>query len=123
MTMLMEESTFHDGKHAEPLCKAVDWMIAQCRPNGLLASPAEQETLYMFAHGYAMLFLATVYGEEPESDRRRTLEKILNRAVEFTAFAQTKEGGWGYVASVAGNHFDESASTVCQLQALRAARN
>jgi hypothetical protein len=78
---------------------------------------------YMFAHGYGMLFLATVYGQEVDDERRRKLEGILNKAVEFTAKAQSSRGGWGYVAAAVGGDFDESASTIAQLQALRAARN
>jgi hypothetical protein len=67
-----------------------------------------------------------VYGEEEDSDRRRKLEEILSRAVQFTGRAQTPRGGWGYLASgcnVEGDGLDEGSVTITQLQALRAARN
>ncbi len=122
MAMLMEGSTLQDGPHAAALRKAVDWLMAQSQPNGLLTTPAES-ALYMFGHGYGMLFLATVYAQETDGDRKRTLEKILSKAVEFTGNTQTTRGAWGYVSAATGSDFDESATTIAQLQALRAARN
>ena len=40
---------------------------------------------YMYGHGFALLFLACVYGEEEDGDRRKKLEDILTRAVKFIA--------------------------------------
>jgi hypothetical protein len=124
MAMLMQGSTLREGEHADSLRKAVDWLMAQSRPDGLLvnATPAESGR-YLFGHGYALLFLATVYGQEEDGDRRHKLEKLLTRAVEFTGKAQTARGGWGYVSAAKGIDFDECASTIVQLQGLRAARN
>src|SRR5262249_52997180 len=70
-----------------------------------------------------MLFLASVYGEEEDTDRRKKLEKILTKGVEFTGKAQTSRGGWGYLTAADGGDFDEGSVTITQLQALRAARN
>src|SRR5262249_8424444 len=50
------------------------------------------------------------------------LRGVLNRAIRFTASAQTKRGGWGYVTAAAGNDFDEGATTAVQFQSLGAAR-
>jgi len=36
------------------------------------------------AHGFGLLFLSCVYGEEEDSGRRKKLEDILTRAVQFT---------------------------------------
>src|SRR5262249_1105046 len=95
----------------------------QAQPNGLLAAPKSEQGRYMFGHGYAMLFLATVYGQEQDGERRRKLHDLLTRAVAFTARAQTKRGGWGYLTAEEGKQFDEAAPTLVQLQGLRAARN
>jgi hypothetical protein len=67
--------------------------------------------------------LSCVYGEEEDGDRRKKLEKILTKGVEFTGKAQTNRGGWGYVSAADGNNFDEGSVTITQMQALRAARN
>jgi hypothetical protein len=77
----------------------------------------------MYGHGFALLFLSCVYGEEDEGDRRRKLEDVLTRAVIFTGRAQTSRGGWGYISAADGSDFDEGSVTITQVQAVRAARN
>ncbi|HVS36336.1 MAG TPA: protein kinase [Gemmataceae bacterium] len=125
MALLMEGSTDGDGDYADSLRKAVDWFLKESQPNGILGNPNNnsEKDRYTFGHGYAMLFLATVYGQEEDDDRRRKLERLLTKAVEFTSEAQTKNGGWGYVRAADGGNFDEGATTIVQLQGLRAARN
>lgn len=127
MVLLMEGSTIREGKYADNIRRAVDWLIAPGRPqpNGLLCNPniPGEAGRYMYGHGFAMLFLASVYGEEEDADRRKRLEEVLSRAVKFTHDAQTNRGGWGYVSAKDGNNFDEGSVTVTQLQSLRAARN
>jgi Prenyltransferase and squalene oxidase repeat len=125
MALLMEGSTMRDGKYAEHIRKAVDWLMDRCQRNGLIGNPnnPSESARYMYGHGYSLLFLAQIYGEEEDNDRRKKLEGILTRAVEFTGKAQTSRGGWGYVSSADGGGFDEGSVTITQVQALRAARN
>jgi len=125
MAMLMEGSTLGEGKHADSIRKAVNWLMKRKQPDGLLDDPnhAGEQGRYLFGHGYAMLFLATVYGQEEDVERRQKLEKILTKAVEYTGNAQSSRSGWGYVSAAEGGNFDEGASTEAQLQGLRAARN
>ena len=77
----------------------------------------------MYGHGFGLLFLACAYGEEEDADRRKRLEKVLTKAVEFSGKAQTNHGGWGYVTAHEGQGFDEGSVTITQLQGLRAAKN
>ena len=125
MTLLMEGSTMREGKYAERIRKTVDWLMDRSQRNGMLGNPNNptESVRYMYGHGYALLFLSQVYGEEEDSDRRRKLEDILTKAVDFTGKAQTPRGGWGYVSSADGGGFDEGSVTITQVQALRAARN
>lgn len=125
MAMLMEGSTLREGKYADRLKRAVDWMMDNTRPSGQIGYPRNQleAQRYMYGHGYGMLFLASVYGEEEDGDRRKKLEEILTKAVEFSGRAQTARGGYGYVSAADGNDFAEGSVTITQLQALRAARN
>lgn len=78
---------------------------------------------YMFGHGYALLFLCCVYGEEDKIELRGKLNDILTRAVVFTGRAQSKYGGWSYTSAAHGGEGGDSSSTVVQMQSLRAARN
>jgi hypothetical protein len=94
-------------------------------PTGQIGNPANPNEggVYMYGHGFGLLFLASVYGEEEDGDRRKKLEDILTKAVLFTGKAQTKRGGWGYVSASDSNDFDEGSVTVTQMQGIRAARN
>jgi hypothetical protein len=125
MSLLMEGSTLRDGKYSTNLRKAVDWLVRRAQPNGLIGNPNNQieAARYIYGHGYAMLFLASVYGEEEDGDRRKRLEDVLTKAVEFSGKAQTDRGGWGYVSSSDSGGFDEGSTTITQLQGLRACRN
>jgi len=125
MAMLMEGSTLREGRFCERLRRAVDWLIDHTRPNGLIGNPNNQleAQRYMYGQGYGMLFLASVYGDEEDSDRRKKLEDLLTRSVEFSGRAQNSKGGYGYVSAADGNDFAEGSVTITQLQAFRACRN
>jgi hypothetical protein len=125
MAMLMEGSTIREGKYKDNIRRAVDWLMSRAMPNGQLGNPnmPGEAGRYMYGHGFAMLFLSCVVGEEEEGDRRRKLVDILERAAKFSYEAQTNRGGWGYISAKEGSNFDEGSVTVTQVQALRAARN
>lgn len=125
MALLMEGSTLREGKHCDRLRKAVDWLSDHTKSNGLIGNPTNpiESHRYMYGHGYGMLFLASVYGEEEDADRRKKLEDLLTRAVDFCGKAQSSKGGWGYVSATDGNDFAEGSVTITQMQGLRAARN
>jgi hypothetical protein len=122
--LLMEGSTLHDGAYSEHLRRAVAWYRRSAQENGLLVpanSPTDQGR-YMLGHGFAMLFLSGVYSREEPGETRDALRRLLDRAVDFAASAQSKTGGWGYVAAADGGDFDEGNATVTVLQGLLAAR-
>lgn len=114
-----------EGKYSPHIRKAVDWLVDRSQRNGMIGNPNNptEAQRYMYGHGFGLLFLASVYGEEEDADRRKKLEDVLTRAVEFCGRAQTNRGGWGYVTAADGNNFDEGSVTITQLQGLRAARN
>ena len=70
----------------------------------------------MYDHGFATLFLAEVYG----MTRTPKLRNSLERAVRLIINAQNKEGGWRYEPD---SKDADLSVTVCQVMALRAARN
>jgi hypothetical protein len=125
MVLLMEGSTLREGKYAENIRRATDWLMERSQRNGLLANPsvAVEAGRYMYGHGFGALFLSQVYGEEEDTDRRRKLEDILTRAVDFIGKAQSSRGGWYYTSAADGQDADEGSVTITQVQALRAAKN
>jgi len=82
----------------------------------------KRDNRYTYGHGFAMLFLSQVLGEEEDTDRRQELIEVLQNAVSFSVSAQTKKGGWGYV-SAKEDDFDEGSTTITQVQGLRGCRN
>lgn len=120
--LLCEGSTTTQGKYQENVRRAVDFLISRARDNGLIGDPNSDDR-YTYGHGYSLLFLSQVLGEEEDRLRRERLVEVLTRAVEFTGKAQTKAGGWGYVSAKDGGNFDEGSTTVTQVQGLRGCRN
>jgi hypothetical protein len=125
MALLMEGSTLNSGKYSTNIRRAVDWFVERSQRNGLLVNPNDSQEVgrYMYGHGFGLLFLASVYGEESDSEQRARLEDVLTRAVQFTCKAQSSRGGWYYTSRLDGGDMDEGSVAVTQLQALRAARN
>jgi len=121
MALLCEGSTTTQGKYSENLRRAVDFLIRRSRPNGLIGDADDDR--YTYGHGFSMLFLSQILGEEEDYERREDLIRVLTKAVEFTGRAQTNAGGWGYVSSKDGSGFDEGSTTITQVQGLRGCRN
>jgi len=122
MALLCEGSTTTQGRYAPNVRSAVDYLVSRSRTNGLIGDPVRDDR-YTYGHGFSMLFLSQVLGEEDDAERREELVDVLTRAVEFTGRAQTKAGGWGYVSAKDGHGFDEGSTTITQVQGLRGCRN
>jgi len=115
-------STTTQGPYARQVARATDFIISKSRENGLIGDP-QTDSRYTYGHGFSMLFLSQVLGEEGLIDRRNELVDVLTKAVEFSGNAQTAAGGWGYVSAREGNDFDEGSTTITQVQGLRGCRN
>ena len=122
LAMICSGSTTVQGLYAKPIRKAVDYLLTKCRANGLIGDPL-RDNRYTYGHGFAMLFLSQVLGEEEDADRREELVSVLEKAVDFSVNAQTRSGGWGYVSAQDNSSFDEGSTTITQVQGLRGCRN
>jgi hypothetical protein len=122
VALLCEGSTTTQGKYSKNIRLAVDYLLSRSRANGLIGDPGRDDR-YTYGHGYSMLFLSQVLGEEEDESRRKELIDVLSRAVVFTGQAQTAAGGWGYVSAKDGSDFDEGSTTITQVQGLRGCRN
>ncbi len=122
IALLCEGSTTTQGRYALAVRRAVDYLVSRSRANGLIGDPA-RDNRYTYGHGFALLFLSQVLGEEEDAQRRESLLDVLARGVEFTGQAQTEAGGWGYVSAKDGMGRDEGSTTITQVQALRGCRN
>jgi len=121
--LICSGSTTTQGPYSKNISKAVDNLIAQQdKRSGLIGDKARDDR-YTYGHGFSMLFLSQVLGEEEDSDRREELVEVLEKAVKFSIDAQTKAGGWGYVSAKDNSNFDEGSTTITQVQGLRGCRN
>jgi hypothetical protein len=129
MALLMEGSTVKEGKYAAHLRKAVDWLIDKSNEggnkDGLIGDTnlPQEAGRYMYGHGFATLFLASVYGDDLDKKKALRLKDILLRAVKYIGNAQSTQGGWFYTSKADGGDNDEGSVTITQMQALRACRN
>jgi len=121
IALLAEGSTTTQGKYAPNIRAAVDFLISKSRKSGLIGD--ENDDKYTYGHGFALLFLSQVIGEEEDEECREELIDVMTRAVLFCGASQTTAGGWGYVSAKDGNDFDEGSTTITQVQALRGCRN
>lgn len=119
--MLCEGSTTTRGRYAKNVSSAVDYLLQCSQPNGLIGF--KNDFHYTYGHGFSMLFLSQVFGEEEDARRREQLREVLMKAVQFCGEAQTADGGWGYVSAKDQPNFDEGSTCVTQVQGLRACRN
>lgn len=100
------------GPHAAVVQATLDYVTRTAQENGYLSDAGTR----MYSHAFATLFLAEVYGMAATERTKVTLERAVNLIVD----CQNAQGGWRY------NPFDRELDlsvTVCQVQALRAARN
>ncbi len=122
VALICSGSTTTQGPYAKSIARCADYLISKSRTNGLIGEPLA-DNRYTYGHGFSMLFLSQVLGEEGYEDRRTELIDVLTRAVDFCAKAQTPAGGWGYMSAKEGGNYDEGSTTITQVQGLRGCRN
>jgi hypothetical protein len=87
---------------------------------GFLHNPMATPHGPMYGHGFATLFLAEAYGMVHDRALRDTVRDKLHAAVKVILNSQNVEGGWRYTPDPRDA---DLSVTVCQIMALRAARN
>ncbi|MHC4957063.1 MAG: prenyltransferase/squalene oxidase repeat-containing protein [Planctomycetota bacterium] len=100
------------GPYGDVMDKAVRFIIDNVNDDGFITAHGTR----MYSHAFSLLFLAEVYGmtQEPK------LREKLDLAVEFTHRSQNDKGGWRYAPLARDS---DMSITVCQVVALREARN
>jgi hypothetical protein len=115
MAMMADGSTPGRGPYGKPLARCVDYLLAHAQASGFITA-GDASHGPMYGHGFATMFLAESYGMSP----RPELREKLSRAVRVIVGSQNKDGGWRYQPVRADA---DISVTVCQVMALRAARN
>lgn len=100
------------GRYGDALEKCIEYVLAQVNDLGFITAHRTR----MYSHAFATLFLAEVYGMTNRADVRQKLQ----RSVDLIVHAQNEQGSWRYEPFALES---DMSITVCQLMALRAARN
>ena len=116
MAWLASGSVPGRGPYGEEVARCARFVLDSADESGFLCRMQYASHGPMYDHGFGLLFLAEVYGTWSEDRLRPTLE----RAVRLTVATQNAEGGWRYQPRPVEA---DLSVTVCQVMALRAARN
>ena len=128
LSLMANGNTESRGRYSEQVLRGVNFILrhvttlktaTEVNPVGYIHLKSDKLSR-MHGHGYAALALAMVYGTEKRAERRATIQDRLRLAVRCIERAQDESGGWYYSPFKSGH---EGSVTVCQVQALRAARD
>jgi hypothetical protein len=98
------------GKYGANITKAVIYLMKAANRRGYISEPGGSQSR-MHGHGYAMLFLAEVYGmtRDVPGVEEEQLRTVIQRAVKLTEDSQSRTGGWYYEPSPSG---EENSITI-----------
>ncbi len=104
------------GPFGSAINRCVSYVLKYAQDSGFIYAADGTSYGPMYGHGFGTMFLAEVYGMWPDADLRGKLVKAVRLIID----TQNDEGGWRYQPE--RNDADISV-TICQVMALRAARN
>lgn len=116
LAFMANGSTPGRGRYGNEINRAVTYVLEHVQESGYIYAAGSASHGPMYGHGFATLFLAEVYGMWPDSEVRDKLVKAVRLIVD----TQNDEGGWRYQPV---RHEADISVTICQVMALRAARN
>jgi len=101
------------GSHGKAVARGTDFIL-RCvdRETGYISKYGTR----MYSHAFASLFLAEIYGMTHRTDLKRRLQM----ATDCTVKSQNRHGSWRYLPQ---SPLSDMSITVCQIMALRSARN
>ena len=112
ISYLANGSTPSRGQYGKQVQLALDFIVKCVTREGFVTYEGSR----MYEHAFATLFLAEVAGMAPSPE----VQEGLKAAVGCIVASQNHQGGWRYLP---GAKDSDISITVCQVQALRAARN
>ena len=141
MAFLAQGESPADGRYQKQLGKAVDYVIAQQKLNGLIAKTAPNEVpiprdvnhegvgrTSSYNHAISALALAEVYGQCNPVQAERiapVIEKAIKATLEMQRWVKQPEhvGGWRYLQKYSPTQDSDLSVTGWQLMFLRSAKN
>ena len=100
------------GRYGDNIQRGLEFVLSQVTETGFISG----NNTRMYSHALATLVLAEIYGMSRRSDVKSALQKAVNLICD----SQNSQGGWRYRPFARES---DMSITVCQVVALRAARN
>ena len=105
------------GEFGENIDRGLDFVLSNVRRDGYITVGGDSR---MYEHGFATLFLGEAYG----MTQRQDIGEKLRLAITLIQRSQKHvDGGWRYTPSPTVEPESDISVTVCQIMALRSARN
>jgi hypothetical protein len=104
------------GPYGAQIDRALLYVMENTSASGFIAVAAASTHGPMYSHGFGTLFLAEAYGMTHRPEIREKLQKAVHLIIDCQNF----EGGWRYQPV---RRDADLSVTICQINALRAARN
>jgi hypothetical protein len=125
LAFLANNSTPYRGKYAKNVRQCLKFLLRCTHKTSGFINEAAGRGLGgsgMHGHGYALWFLAELYGMcgDMTDLGDDSIKECIRKAVECTQASQDPNGGWTYEPQPYGH---EGSVTITQVQALRSARN
>ena len=114
------------GAYGENVTRALRFVLSKeykgnDYPPGFLCNlTAPYRQGMMYSHGFATLFLCEAFGMVADRSLQNHMKATIERAIRLIVNCQNSEGGWRYDPQ---KEHGDSSVTICQIMALRAARN
>lgn len=116
MAFMARGSTVDRGPYGSQVARCVRYALRHTQDSGFIVATGFSSHGPMYGHGFATLLLAEAYGSWPDGELREKLVKAVRLIVQ----TQNDEGGWRYQPE---RRDADISVTICQVMALRAARN
>jgi len=100
------------GRYGEQIERGLEYVLRCVKEDGYITDNGTR----MYSHAFATLFLAEIYGMTHRKDVRQKLQMAIDLIVK----SQNELGSWRYLPFAPDS---DMSITVCQIMALRAARN
>jgi hypothetical protein len=114
LAFLSAGNTPYAGKYARVVERALDYVLRNAKPSGLLNVSDQRRDMYN--HGLSAFVLGQAHGMTADS----RLSPVLDRSLKLISTTQCEDGGWDYVARRQKKGHDLSLA-VMQAKALRSA--
>lgn len=116
LSLMAAGSTPRRGPDGQALDRVLEFILSCCQDSGFITYASATSHGPMYEHGFGTLLLAEAYGVSQQP----RLRAKLTAAVRLIVDKQNSEGGWRYQPE---RRDADLSVTICQIMALRAARN